>query len=66
MLSSEVGTPVWVIEEVDPPGEEGEEELSGMEGDEEEDPDNPIVVEGEEVETDATVADEIQTKDVFL
>ena len=52
MLSSEVGTPVWVIEEVDPPGEEGEEGLSGVEGDEEEDPDNPIVVEGEEVETD--------------
>ena len=66
MLSSEVGTPVWVIEEVDPvlpPGEEGDEELSGVEGDEEEDPDDPIVVEGEEVETDLEEETEIEEED---
>ena len=66
VLSSEVGTPVWVIEEVDPvlpPGEEGDEELSGVEGDEEEDPDNPIVVEGEEVETDLEEETEIEEED---
>ena len=63
VLSSEVGTPVWVIEEVDPvlpPGEEGDEELSGVEGDEEEDPDNPIVVEGEETDEEET---ELETDD---